>query len=197
MTAIFGAWTLGAALLYSAIKNMTLVELIKGEAGPGQPESIVDSILGGSLPSSEGEGFSLEGNIPKNRATALARGYRAIMSIAGKYPYSWGGGHQQFCKPSGKSENGGVGFDCSGAWSCPLGAMGIISAPMTSGEMAAHFEKGPGKYITLYANDVHVFGKFLGRWFATGSDKEAKRGGPAWGNHDTTAGYTQCHPRGW
>lgn len=41
MTFIFGSWTLGAALLYSAVKNMTLLELIRGEEGPGQPGSIV------------------------------------------------------------------------------------------------------------------------------------------------------------
>jgi hypothetical protein len=46
MTFIFGSWTLGAALLFSAIKNMSLLQLVKGESGPGQPESIVDSTIG-------------------------------------------------------------------------------------------------------------------------------------------------------
>lgn len=43
MTSIFASWTVGAALLFSAIKNMTLIQLVKGEPGPGQPASIVDT----------------------------------------------------------------------------------------------------------------------------------------------------------
>lgn len=45
MTFIMGSYTLGAALLFSAIKNLTLIQLIKGEPGPGQPESIVDKTI--------------------------------------------------------------------------------------------------------------------------------------------------------
>lgn len=52
MTFIFGSWTLGAALLFSAIKNMTLIQLIRGESGPGQPASIVDSAFGAASGSS-------------------------------------------------------------------------------------------------------------------------------------------------
>jgi hypothetical protein len=43
MTFVFGSWTLGAALLFSAIKNMSLLQLARGESGPGQPGSIVDA----------------------------------------------------------------------------------------------------------------------------------------------------------
>lgn len=43
MTSIFASWTLGAALLFSAVKNMSLIQLVKGEPGPGQPASIVDA----------------------------------------------------------------------------------------------------------------------------------------------------------
>lgn len=43
MTSIFASWTVGAALLFSAIKNMSLIQLVKGEPGPGQPASIVDT----------------------------------------------------------------------------------------------------------------------------------------------------------
>lgn len=45
MTFIFGSWTLGAALLFSAIKNMSLIQLAKGEGGPGQPQSIVEGVF--------------------------------------------------------------------------------------------------------------------------------------------------------
>lgn len=45
MTFIFGSWTLGAALLYSAIKNISLLQLVKGEPGQGQPSSIVEGVF--------------------------------------------------------------------------------------------------------------------------------------------------------
>lgn len=45
MTFIFGSFTLGTALLFSAVKNMSLLQLARGEAGPGQPPSIVDATL--------------------------------------------------------------------------------------------------------------------------------------------------------
>lgn len=73
MTSIFASWTLGAALLYSAIKNMSLIELLKGESGPGQPESIVDAVFaraGNSSTGTEGaEPMSGQGIKPKGKLT--------------------------------------------------------------------------------------------------------------------------------
>jgi hypothetical protein len=199
----FGSFTLGAALLFSAFKNQTLISLILGEPGTSvasQGESHPSASGGSSAGGGSGGSASVAnlGNIPKNIAGRIAKGVAAANKMAGRYPYSWGGGHDTLCVPSGAAEHGGVGFDCSGCWSCVLASMGVITAPMTSGEMASSFAKGPGKYITLYANANHVFGKIGGVWFATGSDKEAKRGGPAWGNNDAgnKREYTICHPKG-
>lgn len=118
--------------------------------------------------------------------------------VSGKYPYVWGGGHAQIGIPSGG------GFDCSGAISGAIGQLGkhILAIPIVSGDFPSIFPHGEGRYITIYANPEHVFMKVkIGEkwiWFGTGSDKEAFRGGAAWGNHDPDlSAYTACHPPGY
>jgi hypothetical protein len=217
MTFAFGSFTLGAAMLFSAFKNQSLVSLILGKGGESlsaqheaNQSALADtqaaneanpkasSIPGATVGAVDTYGgFKIPAGTPKHKAVALAKGAAKIVWMSGRFPYSWDGGHSGFCTPGGVGENGGPGFDCSGTWSCVLGVMGIISSPMSSGQMASTFISGPGKYITLWANEVHVFGKFLGVPFATGSDKEAKRGGPAIGNTDSTSGFKECHPKGW
>jgi hypothetical protein len=74
---------------------------------------------------------------------------------------------------------------------------------MGSGELEGFGEPGEGKWITIYANFAHTFMKIningTWRWFGTGSDKQALRGGPAWGNNDAgnLAAYTVRHPKGY
>lgn len=217
MTFAFGSFTLGAAMLYSAFKNQPLVSLILGKGGESlqsQHEAALRDVpadngevnpKGASVdgPVSKGAvdtygGFKIPKGTRKSVAVKLAKGAAKIAWMSGRFPYSWGGGHDKgFCVPSGAGEHGGPGFDCSGCWSCVLGIMGIISSPLTSGSMASAFVSGPGKYITLWANEEHVFGTFLGVPFATGSAKEALRGGPAIGNTDDKSGFKECHPKGW
>lgn len=222
MTFAYGAFALGAALLYSAFENASLMDVIlgrKGESITAQGESHPSSestgtstggSVGGGLVQSNAKiaagaasgaakGFRIPKGTSKPIAVKLAIGIEKILSMASKFPYSLGGGHEGICKPGGRGEHGGPGYDCSGCWSCVLGAMGIISAPMTSGSMAEAFAPGPGKYITLWANADHVFGRFLGIRFATGHAREAVRGGPAIGNSDdgNKAAYKECHPKGW
>lgn len=57
MTSIFASWTLGAALLFSAVKNMSLIQLIKGEPGAGEPSSIVDATFARSGGGTKTEGL--------------------------------------------------------------------------------------------------------------------------------------------
>jgi hypothetical protein len=127
---------------------------------------------------------------------ALTKGISKANELSGKYPYVWGGGHAQIGVPTAG------GYDCSGAVSAVLGAMGLLSTPLVSGSLASWGAPGPGKFITIYANSVHVFMKINvnGRWqwFGTGSDKQAIRGGPAWGNHDPElTAYSVRHPVGY
>lgn len=221
MTFAFGSFTLGAALLFSAIKNQSMISLILGKPGEsvaeqhekaheenvytgnanagsqGTTAAIGGPVTGG--PSETYGGLKIPKGTPAGIAVKLGKGAAKIAWMSGRFPYSWGGGHSTFCVADGRGENGGKGFDCSGCWSCVLGIMGIISSPMTSGAMAGAFQPGPGKYITLWANEEHVFGRYLGVPFATGHAQEAKRGGPAIGNSDdgNKSAYKECHPKGW
>lgn len=119
---------------------------------------------------------------------SIAAGVTAATTIVGR-PYVWGGGHASFIS---------WGYDCSGAVSYVLHAMGVLSSPLTSGALMSYGEAGPGKWVTIYANEAHTFMHIKGfGWFGTGSDKEAFRGGPAWGNHDPDlSAYTVRHPVG-
>lgn len=138
----------------------------------------------------QAQSMSLNGPLSLNKGIAKAN------ELSGKYPYVWGGGHAQVGIPTGG------GYDCSGAVSAVLGAIGLLTRPLVSGELAAWGEPGPGNFITVYANAEHTFMRLningTWRWFGTGSGKKAVRGGPAWGNHDSELGaYSVRHPRGY
>lgn len=145
-------------------------------------------------------------NGPRN----LAKGIAKASEMSGRYPYKWGGGHLQIGHPSpgiaGGSPGtagGPPGYDCSGAVSAVLGAMGLLSTPLDSGSLESFGEAGEGKWVTIYANAVHTFMKIningTWRWFGTGSNKQALRGGPAWGNNDAgnLSAYSVRHPKGY
>jgi hypothetical protein len=65
-----------------------------------------------------------------------------------EFPYVYGGGHASFVDNA---------YDCSGSVSYALAAGGLLSSPMTSGDLEHWGVAGPGKYITVYANAGHTF----------------------------------------
>ena len=75
-----------------------------------------------------------------------------------KFPYKWGGGHGAW------RDNG---YDCSGSVSFALAAAGLLDRPLTSGLFTRYGEEGPGEWITIYANDGHVFMLVAGLRFDT------------------------------
>ena len=75
-----------------------------------------------------------------------------------KFPYKWGGGHGAW------RDNG---YDCSGSVSFALAAAGLLDRPLTSGVFMRYGEEGPGDWITIYANDGHVFMLVAGLRFDT------------------------------
>jgi cell wall-associated NlpC family hydrolase len=64
------------------------------------------------------------------------------------FPYVYGGGHASFVDNA---------YDCSGSVSYALAAGGLLSSPLTSGDLEHWGVPGPGKYITVYANAGHTF----------------------------------------
>ena len=81
-----------------------------------------------------------------------------------KFPYVYGGGHGSFVDTA---------YDCSGSLSYALAAGGLLDKPIVSGDFAKTGEKGPGKWITIYANAGHTFMVVGGLRYDTSG-----RGGP-------------------
>jgi cell wall-associated NlpC family hydrolase len=100
-------------------------------------------------------------------------------------PYIWGGGHGKWLDK---------GYDCSGSVSFVLASAGLLSGPETSGQLTSFGEAGPGKWVTIYANDGHVFLEVAGVRFDTGAQRVT---GSRWANDGrSTAGFVARHPAG-
>ena len=135
-------------------------------------------------------GFSVGGNgtipIPQNAPEAVQRVIAGGNAIT-DFPYIWGGGHASFVAN---------GYDCSGSVSYALAAGGLLNAPLVSGELASWGAPGPGRWITIYANDGHTFMDVDGMWFDT-----AGRSGPyasRWlVSTPPLEGYAVRHPPGY
>jgi cell wall-associated NlpC family hydrolase len=129
--------------------------------------------------------------LPDGRAVApqdappLVRDVIRSANVIAKTPYLWGGGHGSWSS---------VGYDCSGSVSFALAGAGLLDAPLTSGELAHWGAPGPGRWITIYANDGHVFMVVAGLRFDTGALPGAGTRWQATGR-DASA-FTPRHPGG-
>lgn len=111
-----------------------------------------------------------------------------------RQPYLWGGGHAAFSV--------GGPWDCSGAMSQLMHALGLLEAPgpITSTGFETEGVAGRGHEFTIWTNAEHVFlivedGPRRGQAWGTANRAIGSRaptsGGPTWHMH-TTAGF---HPR--
>jgi cell wall-associated NlpC family hydrolase len=102
-----------------------------------------------------------------------------------KFPYKWGGGHGAWRDS---------GYDCSGSVSFALAAAGLLNRPLTSGLFMRYGDEGPGEWITIYANDGHVFMVVAGLRFDTSG---RGRAGTRWQEAPrTVAGFAVRHIAG-
>ena len=92
-------------------------------------------------------------NAPPAIKSVIAAGNRIARS-----PYLWGGGHGAWQDK---------GYDCSGSVSYALAAGGMLGYTQTSGQLMNWGEPGPGKWLTIYANEGHVFMYVAGLRFDT------------------------------
>ncbi len=100
-------------------------------------------------------------------------------------PYVWGGGHGSWSSR---------GYDCSGAVGYALHGAGLLDTTMVSGQLATWGEAGVGKWITVYANDEHVFMIVAGLRFDTRGDPPGVRG-PRWHRGWVNpSGFVPRHP---
>ena len=106
---------------------------------------------------------------PANAPQAVKQVIRAADKIRHR-PYVWGGGHRSWSSR---------GYDCSGAVGYALHGAGLLGVTMVSGQIEHWGENGTGRWITVYANQEHVFMVVAGLRFDTRGDP-AGVSGPRW-----------------
>ncbi len=107
--------------------------------------------------------------VPPGAPTEVKASIAAANRIAGK-PYVWGGGHLGWLAR---------GYDCSGAVGYALHGGGMLETTMVSGQLAHWGLGGLGRWITVYANDEHVYLVIAGLRFDTRGDLPGVTG-PRW-----------------
>jgi cell wall-associated NlpC family hydrolase len=121
---------------------------------------------------------------PSNAPGVVKRVILAANQIA-KFPYKWGGGHGAW------RDNG---YDCSGSVSFALAGAGLLDRPLTSGLFMGYGAPGPGRWITIYANEGHMFMVVAGLRFDTVG---RGRAGTRWQDAAvSTTGYAVRHVPG-
>jgi hypothetical protein len=106
---------------------------------------------------------------PPNAPPAVKRVIRAADEIRHR-PYVWGGGHRSWYSR---------GYDFSGAIGYALHGGGLLGMTMVSGQLEYWGEHGVGRWITVYANQEHVFMMVAGLRFDTRGNP-AGVSGPRW-----------------
>ncbi|MDX6610152.1 MAG: hypothetical protein QOF85_2077 [Solirubrobacterales bacterium] len=123
---------------------------------------------------------------PPGAPAAVRRMIAAANEIDNR-PYVWGGGHASFLSR---------GYDCSGAVSYVLHAAGLLDQTMVSGQLAYWGEGGFGRWVSVYANDRHVFMVIAGLRFDTRDDPPGITG-PRWHRAKVDdQRFTARHPTG-
>jgi peptidoglycan hydrolase-like protein with peptidoglycan-binding domain len=101
-------------------------------------------------------------------------------------PYKYGGGHTDDFQDSG--------YDCSGSVSFALHGAGLLRAPLDSGEFMSWGQSGSGQWVTIFANEDHVYMVVAGLFFDTSGASDS---GSRWQTDRRSAsGYTVRHPPG-
>ncbi|WP_210495789.1 hypothetical protein [Patulibacter sp. SYSU D01012] len=149
-------------------------------AGGDDTEQLVSAATVG------GDGLA---SVPPDAPGKVAAIIRAGNQVARK-PYVYGGGHGRLAGEIWQDS----AYDCSGSISFALAAAGLIDAPMTSGALAAWGKPGPGRWVTIYANDGHTFMTVAGLRFDTSGRQQT---GSRWQTASrSTAGFRVVHPPG-
>ena len=148
-------------------------------------ESNLEDELGTSIPG-PGERATLASNgdaIAPADAPLVVKAVIEGANAINDTPYVWGGGHGSFESS---------GYDCSGSVSFALHNGGLLSSPLDSGGLTAWGSPGEGNWITVFANDGHVYMYVAGLRFDTRGGN-----GPRWHSEIVSdAGYIPRHPSG-
>jgi hypothetical protein len=189
-----------------------VVEPVAGAAGSGAARSVPDAAeeqapptrapaprgaaspsrdLDLSRPSTAGDGITRATALPNGIALPPLEAPGAVRqmieagNVIARSPYLWGGGHGKWVDK---------GYDCSGSVSFVLAAAGYLEAPLASGPLMSWGKPGPGKWVTIYSHEGHVWMVVAGIRFDTSGARET---GSRWQNElRSTAGFVARHPPG-
>ena len=170
---------------------------VDGVVDPGEAQQIAQAA--GSAGATQGSGAAatpqqaagpqatLNGDgtasAPQGAPAAVAQIIQAGNQIASA-PYEYGGGHND-----GFTD---TGYDCSGSVSYALHGAGLLKAPLDSGEFMSWGAPGPGQWVTIYANEGHVYMVVAGLRFDTSGADPSRWQSDA----RSPSGYTVVHPPG-
>jgi cell wall-associated NlpC family hydrolase len=144
-----------------------------------------------SRPTTAGDGIHKATALPNGIALPPLEAPEAVRqmieagNVIARSPYLWGGGHGKWIDK---------GYDCSGSVSFVLAAAGYLEAPLASGPLMSWGKPGPGKWVTIYSHQGHVWMVVAGIRFDTSG---ARQTGSRWQNEmRSTAGFVARHPPG-
>ena len=124
---------------------------------------------------------------PVGAPPKVVRAIAAANRIVQGKTYCLGGGHGRWQSRC---------YDCSGTVSYALGKPGarVLDAALPSGDFMTWGERGPGEWITIYANEGHMYAVIAGLRLDTSmTDGE----GPGWSTTQRKqAGFRVRHPLG-
>jgi hypothetical protein len=156
-----------------------------------KPKGAASPSLDVSRPSTAGDGIHKATALPNGIALPPLEAPEAVRqmieagNVIARSPYVWGGGHGKWIDK---------GYDCSGSVSFVLAAAGYLEAPLASGPLMSWGESGPGKWVTIYSHQGHVWMVVAGIRFDTSG---ASQTGSRWQNEmRSTAGFVARHPAG-
>lgn len=122
---------------------------------------------------------------PPNAPPQVKKLVYAANKLVGK-PYRMGGGHR-------KHEDSG--YDCSGSLSFALREAGLMTSVRHSREFMKYGRPGPGKWVSVYVRNGHVFMVVGGLRFDTTGNGRSR--GPAWRTTSRpTKNFYVRHPYG-
>ena len=123
--------------------------------------------------------------VPPKGAPTEVKQIIAAGNVIAREPYKWGGGHGAW-----KDD----GYDCSGSVSFALAGAGLLSSPLNSTGFMSWGDEGPGDWVSIYANDGHMFMVVAGLRFDTSGRGSS---GSRWQSAMRGTGpYTVVHPPG-
>jgi hypothetical protein len=159
--------------------------------GAPKPKRAASPAMDLARPTTTGDGIHKATALPNGIALPPLEAPEAVRqmieagNVIARTPYLWGGGHGKWIDK---------GYDCSGSVSFVLASAGYLEAPLASGPLMSWGEPGPGKWVTIYSHQGHVWMVVAGIRFDTSGARET---GSRWQNDmRSTAGFVARHPPG-